>query len=450
MDFPALLDDHYVNSRARMLVFVRPLRPYALSLMILLLGGCGGGSGGESGDGTPTGPTAEDLTLASSAALKATLDLSTNRVTLAWWNTFPNAQRYQIEQQDGSGAWVVIDGLWATQQEQGVLQWTGPYQGPVTLRVEAVLQTYTVPLKLFSSSTSVFVAPPAQIPSIILDQPEPLESPINVSIGEGTGSWLAITYGIDTRTYYTDSPAPEYATSLSTDGIKTGTHRLSASIELDASSTLVIGKSVQIHTSAAAMSVSAMQSPDVIDIYAVATSDSGINSVVAGVQNVTASEQAMTMPNACLPQPCNAGEPFNAYHFSFSTNGLGLGYHYIAVQATDNAGNTVTDGQGFNLPTPTTVTLDSLTDGAVVAGTLHLAGVFFSGTPGALELLVTLSGVPVYDTSVANTGAVVPYSADISLAGVSPGDHTVSVYARVGNTLYTPGATAIVRVVAAH
>jgi hypothetical protein len=455
MDISARLEDHYVKFECRdASVSVRLLRPYALSLLILLtalLDACGGGSGGDSGGGpTSAGPTAEDMILASSAALRGTLDLSKNRVTLVWWDTFPAASRYQIEQQDASGAWVVIDGMLALRGgELGAsVKWTGPYPGPATWRVEAVLHGYTVPLLLSGdlTSTSLTLAPPAQMPSIVLDQQEPLEGPIDVSIANGSTAWFSVSYGIDSGTYGFSGPDQHYARTLPTGDITTGTHLLSASIESSASSKLVIGRRVQIHTSAAALSVSGVQAPDVFDAYAVATSDSSINSVVAGISDAATVSQTLTMPNACVPQPCVAGQSFNAYHFSFNTKGLGPGFHSIDVQATDNAGNTAAGGESFNLPAPTTATLDFPADGAVVAGTLHLAGTFFSGAPGALELLVTLSGTAIYDTTVANTGAVVPYSADVSLVGVSPGNHTVGVYARVGNTTYTAGSTALIRV----
>jgi hypothetical protein len=352
---------------------LRPLRPYVLSLLILLLEACGGASGGDSGGGAASpGPTADDLSLASEASLRGTLDLATNRVTLAWWNTFLTASRYQIEQQDTSGAWVVIDGMWALQgPQENVLQWTGSYQGPATLRVEAVLQGYTVPLKLSGdpTSTSLTLAPPAQLPALVLDQQEPLESPIDVSMTNGSGGWLGVTYWIDSGEFGTPASAPQYATTLRADGITTGKHLLYASIELNAASTLVIGSSVQIHTSAAALSVSGVQVTEAFDVYAVATSDSGINSVVAGAPDVTPPSQTLTMPNACVPQPCGAGQSFNAYHFSFNTTGVGPGFHGIAVQATDNAGNTAAGGQSFNLPAPTTATLDSPADGGVAAGT---------------------------------------------------------------------------------
>src|SRR6185437_6824200 len=111
-----------------------------------------------------------------------------------------------------------------------------------------------------------------------------------------------------------------------------------------------------------------------------------------------------------------AGQPFNAYRLSIDPRSLVAGTHVITEQAIDNAGNTAWTQLNFETPAPVSVTLDSPVDGAVAAGTLHVSGMFSSGTPGALEIMVTLSGVSVYDTTVANTGAWIPYTADVSLA----------------------------------
>src|SRR5690348_13548270 len=93
---------------------VRLLRPFALSLLILLLDACGGGSGGS----TSTSSDSQDAFYASIAGLRGTLDLSAQRVTLQWYDTLAMATRYQIEQQDAKGAWVAIDGVWAPHDQQ--------------------------------------------------------------------------------------------------------------------------------------------------------------------------------------------------------------------------------------------------------------------------------------------------------------------------------------------
>lgn len=438
-------------------VSLRSLRLYALFLMIMLLSACGGGSGDGS---TPAPSASQDATDAANAGLNGTLDLSANRLTLQWFDRFAAATHYQIEQQDSSGAWVAIDGVLALHDPfNSSLKWTGSINGTAPLRVEAVMPDHSVPLVVLGQSptTSLTPALPAQIPSIVLDQPEPLESPVNVSLTNDEGiagldeNTLFVTYGIDTESISGSDVAPQYLASLRLDGVTTGTHLLSATIQRRVGFlTLVVSRRVQIHSANAALSVSTRLGPTAFDVYALATSDSGINSVATVVDFPTGSANTLTTPNTCAPQPCAAGQPFNAYHFSLDTKNLASGFHPVRVQAIDNAGTTSTDFESLQLPAPPTATLDSPVDGESVVGTLHLAGTFFSKVPGALELLVTFGGAPVYDTTVANTGTEIPYTADVSLAGVSPGSHTVVAYARVGNTVYTAGATAIVLVAPSH
>jgi len=433
------------------------LRPFALFLMLLLLDACGGGSGGAS---TSASYASQDAVDATNAGLKGTLDMAANRVTLEWYDTFETATRYQIEQQDASGAWVVIDGVWALHDPQRAgLKWTRPVNGAATLRVEASLPDRSVPLMVLGQapSTSLTLAPPAKIPSIVLDRAEPLEGAVNVSLANDDGTPGAaentrfVTYGIDTVNSSRSDVAPEYSASFQLDGLTTGTHLISATMERAVGFVnLVIGRNVQIHSSNAAVSTSTALSPKAFDVYALATADAGIGSVEASLDSPVSLRDTLTTPNSCVPRPCSTGQPFNAYHFSFDTKNLGPGFHTVRVDATDDAGKTGSDFVSFDLPVPPTATLESPADGASVVGTLHLAGTVSSVVPGALELMVTLSGVPIYDTTVANTGAEVPYTADVSLAGVTPGSHTVGVYARVGNTVYTAAATAVVQVAASR
>ncbi len=446
-----------MKSEYPMSIPVSPLRPVALALSILLLGACGGGSGGGSTAGSP--PSQDSLD-ADNAGLKYTLDLSGRRVTLEWYDRFAAATRYQIEQQDASGAWVAIDGVWAPHDPQGTtLKWTGPVNGTATLRVEAVLSDHTVPLVVHGQvpSTSLTLSLPTQIPSIVFDQPEPLGTSVNVALDNGEsvlgtdGSNHSVTYWIDSAGLSGASVAPTYSATLHLDGVTTGTHLVSATVTRagDFSATLMISRSVQIHSTDAAVAVvNTVLGPNAYDVYALATSDSGISSVIATLDLPAGPRYTLTTPNACVPQPCGAGEPFNAYHFSFETRHLSSGFHTVNIEAVDGAGNFAADGPYFELPAPPSVTLASPADGASVVGTVHVAGTYSSAAPGALELMVTLSGVPVYDTTVANTGEEIPYATDVSLAGVSPGSHTLRVYARVGNTVYTQAATAIIQVAA--
>lgn len=440
------------------LLLYRSLPLFSFSL---LLTACGGGVGAGSSPGpTPGGPSSQQLGEASSAQLRSTFDPATNRVTLQWQVNVTGASRYQIEQQDPSGEWVVIDGVWAPVNgaqlngQRQYPQWTGVVNGVTTYRVEAVVPGGTVPLGLAGAQvgtpTSTAVSAPTPLPSITLDQPEPLETPVKISV-VGDGTYDGVTISIDTpppSSSFYSSYAPPWTTSVDPASYTTGTHLIYARVDLNAASAVVISRSVTIHTSKAALQlINILQTPDSLNINLVATSDSDIASVVGIVDGVAL--DTVTAPNSCVPLPCAAGQPFNAYHLSIDTKGLSPSYHFLTLQATDAAGNTAyasPQGSSLYIPAPANATLDFPLEGAVVVGTLHVSGSFSSGTPGPLEVMVTLSGVPVYDTTVANTGVSFPYSADVSLAGVAPGYHTLNTYARVGDTNYTQTASASIQV----
>jgi hypothetical protein len=210
--------------------------------------------------------------------------------------------------------------------------------------------------------------------------------------------------------------------------------------------TLLLSRIVRIHTSQAALTATFDSNPNGIDLFAVATSDSGIVSVAASYGSLTSG--TLTQPNACLPAPCSPGQSFNSYHFSVNPQTATPDTQVLAAEASDGAGHTASWFSDVLFPA-TAATLASPTNNASVAGTLPISGTFSSGTPGALEVMVTLSGIPVYDTTVANPGAEVPFATNVSLAGVANGIHTVDVYARVGTANYELLASAFVMVTGA-
>ena len=430
----------------------------AVLLTTVLLAACGGGE-----TGSTAGPTASDLTYAQAADVAATLDLSTNWVTLTWGDTVPGASRYEIEQQNTDGSWSMLDGVWATQEsqlpvERVFLQWTGPIESTTVLRVAAVMSGYSVTLSNAGSSFTgaastaesqqITVTPPSQIPSIAIDQAEPVQGTVGVSIENGA-TYPSVSYSLDAPQSggFTATVAP-YSVSVDWSGVTTGPHTLYAELTVNDSFRLLLSRSVQIHTSEAALQTTIVNNPGEVGIYVVATSDSGIVSVTASVDSQTFG--TLTEPNVCLPAPCSSGQSFNAYLFSIECQSLNSSEHVLEAEATDAAGNVAnTFGQLLILPSPTSATLASPVNNASVQGTLPISGTFASGTPGALEVMVTLSGVPVYDTTVANPGSVVPFATNVSLAGIPDGIHTVDVYARVGSASYVLFASAFVMVTGA-
>ena len=432
-----------------------------------MLTACGGG--GSDSTGTAPGPSAQDLQSAGLAGLNATLDLSTQLVTLKWADKFPDASRYQIEQQNPDGSWSAIDAVWATQASadlygaEGSLQWTAPLAMATTFRVEAMMPAYSVPLYTSvatagsAANQQIQVMFPSPLPAIVVDQPEPLQGTVGVSISNG-GSYANVEYLIDGtelgNSLANASTGPLYSASLDLGNETTGTHPLYAGLQVpDTALTLLLTEAVQVHTSDTAISMNVVSGPSVIDVYVVATSDSNIVSVSANISTIEGGINplgSLGAPNVCSPTPCSTGQPFNAYHFSFDAQSTDTTEAFIQAQATDGGGHTASTSDDISLPSPTAATLDSPVNGASVQGTLPISGTFASGTPGALEVMVTLSGKPVYDTTVANPGSVVPFSTNVSLAGVANGIHTVGVYARVGSASYRFMTSAFVMVTGAQ
>ena len=417
-----------------------------------LLVACGGG--GSPNGGSP-GPTASDLAYAQEAGLTASLDLTTDWVTLTWQDTVPGASRYEIEQLNADGSWSVLDGVWATQASQASLHWTGPVESTVVLRVVAVMSGYTVTLSNDGTVTGtqstverqqITVALPSATPSIAIDQAEPLQGTVNVSIDNGA-TYNSVAYSLDNpQSGSAGASSAPYATSFGLSSATTGTHTLYAELEVNSSFSLLLSRTVQIHTTQLALSVTVATDPTGIDLFAVATSDAGIVSVAASYGSLALG--TLTQPNTCLPSPCSAGQSFNAYYFSVNPQIAIPATQVLAVEASDGAGYTASSYSGVLFPA-TSATLTSPTNNTSVADTLPVSGTFSSGTPGALEVMVTLSGVPVYDTTVANPGTVVPFATNVSLAGVANRIHTVDVYARVGSASYELLASAFVMVTGA-
>lgn len=426
----------------------RPSRPVILSSVMLLLAACGGGGGSAPSDGSRV----------TYVQLTGWLDLASNRVKLSWFDGVQDATRYLVEQQDSNGAWAVMDSFWAAHDQTngsypGNAIWQGVINAPATLRVEAVtpgsrvLLGTTVVGPSGGIGTTLTFARPASLPSIELDQPEPLENPTQITLGNATDLSGEIT--VDTLPLPTSQIAHPTLT-LNPGSMTSGTHIVYAmfAVEQPSAAVLLISRSVQTHNSKLAIdSIKLVSSLGVLDDYLLATADTGIASMVASV-DATAVETVVA-PNACVPPPCAAGQAFNGYHLSADVHNLTLGAHTFGAEATDNAGNTDSYRTVIPLPVPASGTLDSPVDGAVVSGTLPVSGTFSSGTPGALEIMITLNGNPIYNTTVANTGVVTSFSGEPSLSGVAPGYHNLHAYVRVGNTMYTEVANIIVQVAAA-
>jgi hypothetical protein len=254
----------------------------------------------------------------------------------------------------------------------------------------------------------------------------------------------SVYYGIDSVDLNSQPEGDDYTVALDVSKLTTGPHLLTATLRPNDYSTIKIYRTVQVHSREAALDTSVVERPDAVDVDVVATSDSGIVSIDASLDGAPLG--SLGVPNACKPDPCPVSQSFNAYRFSIPTRPASPGQHFVKAIATDAAGNTATGFATVTLPVPTAATLDSPADGASVSDTLHLSGSYASGTPGALELLITLGGEVVYDKTVSNPGSAVSFSTDARLPAITPGSHMLCEYARVGNTNYAPMTSRVITV----
>jgi hypothetical protein len=103
----------------------------------------------------------------------------------------------------------------------------------------------------------------------------------------------------------------------------------------------------------------------------------------------------LTAPN-CSTIGCTAGP----YQFTINATVAGSGTHTVSVEATD--GNGVSASQTFQVTfnDPPTLTVTTPFDGALVYGTLAMAGTFATDKPGVtVSVSATLGSVTVLNAT---------------------------------------------------
>jgi hypothetical protein len=127
----------------------------------------------------------------------------------------------------------------------------------------------------------------------------------------------------------------------------------------------------------------------------------------------------LTAPNYCPPGstcPPGTGE----YAYLFNANALGSGGHTLIVQVTTSTGvvNTFSSLIVFNNPPVLNVTPG---DGAIVYGTLNVSGTATHDKYGAITTTIQFNGVTLLQTTNQT------FSTSYSLAGLAPGNYTLTV-----------------------
>jgi hypothetical protein len=389
-------------------------------LLCIVLAACGGGG---SSAAPPTSPTPQQVAAAQSAKLTATLNTANNQATLAWSDTFPAGTSYSIEQQASDGSWSSLDAVPGTTGTGAALTWTRTINSAATLRVAVPETGYSVPLNTPSGSTSVMVAPPARIPTIALSQTQPVSGNVTLSIAGGS-TYSEVQWFVDLNSIGTSTAAPGYSIVLNAGTLTEGSHLLLAQLESSPDSYLQIRLTMQAQNPEVTVNASVSGTSGTVYLYVNATSASGIVSVSATLDGNSLG--TLTGPN-CTHPGCYA-----PYLFAINATAAGSGTHTVSVVATD--GNGVSASQTFQVifNDPPSLAVTTPFDGALVYGTLAIAGTFATDRPGVtVSVSATLGSVPVLRA----TGS--PFSGSFDLTGVNPGTYTLTVIATDSTGLTT-------------
>jgi hypothetical protein len=338
--------------------------------------------------------------------------------TLTWTDTLPSASAYQIEQLGSDGTWAAIDSVPGHAASHQTLSWNRPVNITTTLRVEAMLSSYSVPLQTTSGQGTLHLVVPATAPTITLSHDQPITGSVVVSISGG-GTYSSVNYYVDLNGFASSTTAPTYAVTLDTRTLTAGSHLLLARLATSADAYIEQRLPVQVANSAVAVQIQVQGTTGTaVPVVVTASSDLGIHSVTASVDG--ASLGTVTAPNGC---GSSSSSPCSLYGFTVNALSVGSGQHTFTAQATDAGNNTATASTTATFNNPPALNVTSPQDGALVYGTLHLAGTFSSDKAGSVMLTATLGSLPLLTTSGS------PFATDFNLAGVTPGDYTLTVTA---------------------
>ncbi len=399
----------------------RRTAPYWAAILLSGLAACGGGGSAPSATPTPPPPppppsaSATDLSNARAANLSATLDAATQLITLQWSDTFPAGTAYAIEQQSSGGSWSSIDSVPGPNGSGATLAWTRTTNTSLTLRVAAQKVGYEVPLDTASGNTSVAVTLPTGNPTIQLDQSQPLAGTANLSIANG-GAYSRVAWYVDLNSIGTSTTAPSYSMPLLASNLTAGTHLILARLETAPDSYVELRLTIQVANPEVAVTVGVSGTSGNVYVNVTATSAYGI--VLVGASLDGNSLGTLSAPN-CSGMGCGA-----TYQFAVNASTAGSGLHTITAIATDGNSVSASASRSVTFSNPPTLTLSTPADGALVNGSLQIAGSFGTDKPGVtVSVAGTLGSVPVL------AAASSPFSSTFSLSGVVAGAYTLTVTA---------------------
>jgi hypothetical protein len=253
---------------------------------------------------------------------------------------------------------------------------------------------------------------------------------VTLSIAGGN-TYSEVQWFVDLTSIGTSSAGPGYSIVLNASTLTEGSHLILAQLESSPDSYLQIRLTMQAQNPEVTVNASVSGTSGTVSLNVSATSASGIVSVSATLDGNSLG--TLTAPNCTHPGCGNAG-----YQFSINATAAGSGTHTVSVEATD--GNGVSASQTFQVTfnDPPSLTVTTPFDGALVYGTLAIAGTFATDKPGVtVSVSATLGSVTVLKATSS------PFSGSFDLSGVNPGTYTLTVIATDSTGLTTTVADSV-------
>jgi len=394
-----------------------------LALLSFVLSACGGGggdtppttnpppSGGQPNNPPPPATLPEPTDWEQFSAEQSQLRITSieSSLQILWLDFFENELGFRVERRVGEGNWELVESLPAM---SGGYVYSGPRSTePTRYRVMALLDGRSIPLHSPGGETEFIVDPtPANLPTIQVDQTEPLRGAVQVSV-QNAAPATAVRYTFGSGTFARATGTGAFSATLPAQHLLNGPQALQVYIEKSAGLTHSRIRSLQADNPAPAIVLYVGTEPLPIiegnlSSIARASSAAGINAVEFFINGASVHVAHSTVAGT------------DQYVFPVDRATLPPGENVFRAVATDGANDTVAMEHPYWVNAVPTLNVTGLSNGMIASGTvLRISGTFSDDAAGA-NLAIDVDNRRVLRTLNS------PFAVDVPLAGMAPGEHS--------------------------
>ena len=327
------------------------------------------------------------------------------------------------------GALVSLDGSASADPEKAALSysWTlssrpagsaAALTGPTTARPTLspdVEGSYVLALTVHDGqvasapSTVTVTALPTSTLQIQADMSEPLAGSVQFTLS-GPTAGAPVSWYVDLMQI--GSARPATSVTWNSAGATNGTHLVTARVQVSASNSVEIRRTVSVANSPISfLSVtlpSFARPPFNVDVR--------VASLAASIASVSATLDGA--PWGTLNSPSSSPD---TYSFTFQVGSVASGSHTMVVTAIDQAGNSLQRTIPLDVSNPPGLVLAGPLDGAIVHGSLAVSGTTSTDRAGPVTVTVRLGQLQILQTTSPSFGT------SYDLTGVPPGRYTLGV-----------------------